>query len=153
SVLQDFEISFLSRWADVTIGQFKIPVSWEGYNSSAKLLTPERAVVSNTYGDKRDLGLKITKFEKKWGYYVGLFNGAGKNALDSNYQKDIAIRAEAYPMPGMTIAGVTYDSISGRKLAGTKDRWEADFRYETGPYLVQSEYIRARDVGAGGAAT
>ena len=145
SVLQDFYITALNKNIDVSIGQFKIPVSWEGYNSSAKLMLPERALVSTTFGDKRDLGIRLAKTFKKWSYSAGVFNGQGANNLDTNVQKDVALRVEAYPVEGLTIAAVAYDSIGIRNRAGTKDRWEADVRYDHGPYLVQAEYIRARD--------
>lgn len=147
SVMQDFFITAITKYADASIGQFKIPVSWEGYNSSSKIIMPERAIVSGQFGDKRDLGIRIAKTFPKWGYSFGLFNGAGLNNLDGDNQKDIALRLEAYPIKGLTIAGVTYDSLFKRELPGTKDRWEADVRYEGGPYLVQLEYIRARDGG------
>lgn len=146
SMLQDFYITFLTPYMDVSLGQFKIPVSWEGYNSSGKLLFPERALVSNQFGDKRDGGLRLWKTFPMWGYSAGVFNGAGSDALDNNNQKDVALRLEAYPVKGLTIAGVTYDSLGYRRRAGTKDRWEGDVRYEDGPYLVQAEYIRSRDV-------
>jgi hypothetical protein len=146
SPLQDLAITFLSKNVDVTIGQFKIPVSWEGLNSSAKIIMPERAIISTLFGDKRDAGIKLTKQFTKWGYYAGIFNGPGLNNLDNNNQKDVALRLEAFPIKGMTIAGVTYDSIGYRQRKGTKDRWEADVRYETGPFLIQAEYIEARDV-------
>ncbi len=146
SALQDFYITFLSKNADVSIGQFKIPVSWEGLNSSAKILMPERALVSTLYGDKRDLGIRIAKQFDKFGYHAGIYNGQGLNNLDTNNQKDGALRLEVYPVKGMTIAGVAYDSLGYRTRAGTKDRWEGDFRYETGPFLVQAEFIEARDV-------
>jgi hypothetical protein len=152
SALQDFYITFLSEWIDVSVGQFKIPVSWEGYNSSAKIIMPERAPVSVLFGDKRDLGLRLAKTFPKWGYSAGVFNGPGLNNTDTNNQKDAALRLEAYPIKGLTIAGVTYDSIGYRHRAGTKDRWEGDVRYEAGPYLVQAEYIRGRDVSKDDAA-
>jgi len=147
SVLQDFFITYTNKYADASIGQFKIPVSWEGYNSSSKLILPERAIVSSAFGDKRDLGVRIAKMFPKWGYSFGLFNGAGLNNLDDNNQKDISLRLEVYPIKGLTIGGVTYDSLFQRELASSKDRWEGDVRYEQGPYLVQAEYIRARDGG------
>jgi len=150
SVLQDFSITYSSQYADVTAGQFKIPVSWEGYNSSSKLLFNERAVVSHTFGDKRDIGVKVTKKFPTWSYYAGVFNGAGLNHRDNNDGKDLAVRLEVYPVPGLTIAGVTYDQIGDRDLAGTKDRWEGDVRYESGPLLLQSEFIRGRDGQGGG---
>jgi len=153
SALQDFYITGLCKFGELSIGQFKIPISWEGYNSSAKLILPERAPISARFGDKRDLGLRLTKKFSKWMYSAGVFNGPGLNNLDNNNQKDIALRLEAYPMPGLTIAGVTYDSVGYRTRAGTKDRWEGDVRYERGPYLVQAEYIRARDVAQNDADT
>jgi hypothetical protein len=146
SVLQDFYITFLSPYIDVSLGQFKIPVSWEGYNSSSKIIMPERAFASVQYGDRRDLGMRLAKSFGRWGYSAGVFNGPGLNNLDNNNQKDVALRLEAYPIKGLTLAGVTYDSIGYRQRAGTKDRWEGDVRYEGGPYLVQAEYIRSRDV-------
>ena len=146
SALQDFYITFLSPYIDVSLGQFKIPVSWEGYNPSSRVIMPERAFVSVQYGDRRDLGMRLAKTFEKWGYSAGVFNGPGLNNLDNNNQKDVALRLEAYPIKGLTIAGVTYDSVGYRQRAGTKDRWEGDVRYEGGPYLVQAEYIRSRDV-------
>jgi hypothetical protein len=151
STLQDLYITFQSSYADVSIGQFKIPVSWEGFNSSSRLILPERAFVSNLLGDKRDLGVRVEKTFSKFGYVAGVFNGAGLDNFDNNNQKDLSLRLEVYPVKGMTIAGVTYDSVGYRKRAGTKDRWEADFRYETGPFLIQAEYIRAVDVTRAGA--
>jgi hypothetical protein len=151
STLQDFFITFQSTYADVSIGQFKIPVSWEGYNSSAKIILPERAFVSTVLGDKRDVGIRIDKTFAKVGYSAGIFNGAGQDNFDNNNQKDVALRFEVYPVKGMTIAGMTYDSIGYRKRAGTKDRWEGDFRYESGPFLIQAEFIRAVDITRSGA--
>ncbi len=153
AAMQDFEITHLSDWGDITIGQFKIPVSWEGLNSSAKIVFPERDFVSQKFGDKRDLGIKVTKAFKLWSYFVGIYNGQGSNTRDANNQKDVAIRLEAYPVKGLTLAATAYDSIGYRSRAGTKDRWEADVRYEGAGVLVQGEFIRARDVGATGAVT
>jgi hypothetical protein len=150
SVLQDFYITYLTEWADISIGQFKIPVSWEGYNSSAKLVFPERALGSNRYGDLRDVGIRVEKTKEKWGYSLGLFNGQLANNFDNNNQKDIGLRLEAYPIKGLTLAGMVYDSIGLRNRIGTKDRWEGDVRYDNGTILVQAEYIYAQDVVAMG---
>jgi len=152
SVLQDFYVTYLTPWADVSIGQFKIPVSWEGYNSSSKLLFPERAAVSRTFGDKRDLGLRVTKtFNDKVMYSAGVFNGAGLNNADTNNGKDLGLRLEYYPVKGATVAGVGYMSVGDRDEPGAKDRYELDGRYEVGAILIQAEALRARDVGAAGA--
>lgn len=148
SPLQDMAITFLSSSADVTVGQFKIPVSWEGLNASARTVLPERAPGSNLFGDRRDIGLKIAKTFPRWSYHAGVYNGTGSNVLDNNVQKDVALRLEAYPIKGLTIAGVAYDSVGIRHRRGTKDRWEADLRYEANNLLVQAEFIEAREVRA-----
>jgi len=150
SVFQDVFVTLLSPWADVSIGQFKIPVSWEGYNSSSKLILPERSLVASAYGDRRDVGLRVAKSFKGWSYSLGVFNGATSNNLDTNNAKDVALRLEAYPIDGLTLAAVGYASIGERLSPGTRDRWELDARYERGPLLFQSEYIHARDGGGPG---
>jgi Phosphate-selective porin O and P len=152
SVFQDFFITYQVPYLDVSIGQFKIPVSWEGYNSSSKLLFAERALVSKDFGDKRDLGIRLAKIFKYIGYSAGIFNGATLNNLDTNNAKDGALRLEVYPVQGLVLAGVLYGSIGQRGAPGTKDRYEADVRFERGPFLFQTEYIRAHDVGTSGTA-
>lgn len=151
SVLQDFFITYQSPYVDVSIGQFKIPVSWEGYNSSSRLLFPERALVSREFGDRRDLGLRLAKSFRYFGYSAGVFNGAALNNLDTNNDKDLALRLEAYPIEGLVIGGVVYASV-GARTSNVKDRYEGDLRFERGPFLFQAEYIRAHDVGNAGPA-
>jgi len=150
SVFQDFFVTFLSPYADVSFGQFKIPVSWEAYNSTSKLILPERPMVSALYGDKRDVGIRVTKTFKYWGYSAGVFNGNLLNAADNNNSKDVALRLEGYPIEGLMLGGVAYASVGERLAPTTRDRFEVDARYERGPFLVQAEYINAHDGGGPG---
>lgn len=152
SVMQDLHLTVTTPYVDVTAGQFKIPVSWEGYHSSAKLLFAERALVSKEFGDKRDLGLRLSKVFKYVGYAAGIFNGAGLNNLDIDNDKDVALRLEGYPIEGLVVAGVAYGTLGERK-ANVKDRYEADVRYQNGPFLLQGEYIFAHDLGKSAPAT
>jgi phosphate-selective porin O/P len=146
TILQDFMVSFMSEYADLTVGQFKIPISYEGYNGSSKLLFPERAVVSRRFGDQRDLGIKLDKKLGKHFYYqAGVFNGEGQNKLDSNTQKDLALRLEVYPIDGIMIGGAGYMGATRRDSSPTKDRVEADFRLDLGNVLLQAEYIHGWD--------
>jgi hypothetical protein len=145
-ILGDFFITIMSDYADVSVGQFKIPVSYEGYNSSSKLLFPERAVVSRAYGDARDIGLRIDKKLGKHFYYqASVFNGEGQNKLDTNKQKDLAGRIEIYPVDGITVGLVGYTGITHRNSSPTKDRLEADFKLELANVLLQAEYIHGWD--------
>jgi hypothetical protein len=145
SILQDVALTWTNDFADVSIGQFKIPVSLEGAGSASKLYFPERALVSRLYGDRRDLGLKADKKFDMFGYTLGVYNGEGQNKLDSNDQKDVALRLEVYPVKGLTIAGVGYVAVGDRDLPGTKDRVEGDVKYEANDILLQAEYIRGWD--------
>jgi hypothetical protein len=144
-ILQDVFVTYLSDYADVSMGQFKIPVGWESYNSTAKTLFPERSIVSVAFADRRDIGLRIAKTFDMIGYSAGFFNGAGQNALDSNKSKDGALRLELYPVKGMTIAGVVYGTLWDTTDLGARRRYEGDLRYENGPFLFQGEYFNARD--------
>ncbi len=87
--------------------------------------------------------------EKKIGdhfyYFAGLYNGAGQNRADTNNQKDVALRLEAYPIDGITIGAVGYVGVGERDEPGTKDRLEGDVRVELGDALLQAEYIRGWD--------
>lgn len=154
TILQDYGLTFMSDYADVTVGQFKIPVSYEGSNSASKLLFPERAVVSRAYGDQRDMGIKIDKKLGKHFYYqAAVFNGEGQNKLDTNKQKDVAARLEVYPVDGITVGLVGYTGVSHRDSSPTKDRLEADFKLDLAHVLIQAEYIHGWDGATGNAAT
>jgi hypothetical protein len=151
AALQDLLITFQSEYADVSVGQFKNPVSLEGSGSASKLLFPERALVagnrSGGYGDRRDLGIKV---EKKLGdhfyYLAGVYNGTGLNRVDEDNEKDIALRLEVYPVAGATIGGVGYTTVGKRNGAGAiRDRVEGDLRYDANDVFFQAEYIHAWD--------
>jgi hypothetical protein len=145
SVLQDFFITFMSEYADVSLGQFKIPVSLEGYGSSSKLLLPDRSRVSRRYGDRRDLGIRV---EKKLGqhfyYYAGVFNGFSLNQTDDDNEKDVSLRLEAYPLPGFTLGVVGYTTL-GERDGNSRDNLELDLRYDANDFLLQAEYIHGWD--------
>jgi hypothetical protein len=146
SILQDYNITFMSDYADVSLGQFKIPVSFEGYQGSSKIIFPERSIVSRRYGDLRDIGIKVEKkLGKNFYYFAGLFNGEGQNKLDSNAQKDAALRLEVYPIDGITVGAVGYAGIHNRTTSPTKDRLEGDFKLDLANLLIQAEYIHGWD--------
>jgi len=145
-ILQDFWISVLTDYADIAVGQFKIPVSWEGVNSSGALLFAERSLVSSAFGDKRDLGVRIDKRFKYVYYNLSLFNGAGANTYEFDHRKDLAARIEITPLPWLMFGGVAYATLRpAGKDDNAKERYEADVRLDTHGFLFQAEYIRARD--------
>jgi hypothetical protein len=145
TILQDVFITFTTDYVDVSVGQFKIPVSMDGYSSSSKLLFPERAPVSRAFGDRRDIGIRLEKkLGDYFGYTAGVFNGSGQNVPDSDTEKDLALRLEGYPIKGATIAGVGYATVGKRKKA-SKDRLELDLKYDAHSVYAMAEFIRGWD--------
>jgi hypothetical protein len=145
SMLQDFWIGLTTPYADVSIGQFKTPISWEGFNSSSVLLFSERALASRTLGDRRDLGIKVEKRFRYVSYFAGLFNGEGANNTDLDNAKDLALRIEVTPLPWLMIGGMAYGTLRDRwSEPGIRDVFEADIRIDFRPILFQAEYLRSR---------
>jgi len=151
SMLQDYFITLQSEYVDFSMGQFKIPLSLEGVTSSSKTVLPERSIASRAYGDRREIGLR---FEKKigdyFGYHAGIYHGSGQNRPDNDVDKDAALRLEAYPIEGVTLAAVGYTTIGDREDS-SRDRIEFDARYDANAILVQGEYVRGWDAAGGGA--
>ncbi len=152
SPLQDVWITYSTEYADVVAGQFKIPIGLESLQSSARLLFPERNKVDREYGDRRDIGIKIEKkIADVFYYYVGIFNGngqntfniAGNNAYDSDRAKDLGIRLEAYPIPGLTIGGAAYGTVGAGPKDTVRNRVEGDLRLDISALVVQGSYIHA----------
>jgi len=171
SALQDFYVGVSTDVADISIGQFKIPVSYEGFHSSGEIMLSERSLfsrglgsitsggdsykthfgelglVTTAFGDKRDLGIKVEKRIGPMYYYIGLFNGQGTNNLDVNNQKDLAMRIEVFPVKGLMLGAMSYFTLREgfKALPKAKDRFEFDVRLDYKPLLFLAEYLYARD--------
>ncbi len=151
TVLSDVYVTYSFDWLDVQFGQYRIPISWEGYNGSSKLMFPERSTVARFFGDTRDLGAKVGKSTKliNWGLF--LFDGSGTGFYNESptapakYQKEFMARFELYPLEGLMLAVADWNSVIDRYAAGTRDRVEFDARYEAHNVLFQSEFIRGWD--------
>lgn len=148
TIMKDAFVTVASEYVDASLGQFKIPVSYEASGSPGESLLPEFALVAKQYGDKRDIGVRL---EKKFGYvgYVAeIVNGQGQNKLDTNNDKDLALRLEVYPIKWITVAGVIYNTVGDRADASAKERYEGDLKLTPGAAVILSEFIHARDFDA-----
>lgn len=149
---------------NMTLGQFKVPLSRENLMSSAKLETIYRSqavealtsrgrdVLGNNNG--RDIGLAFSgrlapgKDDYLFDYSLGIFNGAGINTSDKNEQKDIAARLIYHPCKKFEIGG---SYLNGRGNWGTpatnknRDRFGLDFNYQSKPLNITGEYISGKD--------
>lgn len=137
AMLNDFVISFKSEYTDLSVGQFKNGVSYEGFHSSSELILPERSPVARAFGDKRDIGLSLSKEFDYFNYFVAVLNGAGANLRDNNNQKDLAARVELLPVDGLLVGLVGYTSIGERDEPTTTDLFEVDLRLDMANVMVQ----------------
>jgi hypothetical protein len=145
SIVQDVEITYRTPFADVSVGQFKTPISLESQRGSNNLLLAERSDVSLRYGEKRELALKVEKRFEYFYYMAGVYNGGGQNRPDNDEDKDLALRLEVTPIKQLMIGGVGYASVGKRESANTRDRVEGDLQISVGDFLFTGEYIHAWD--------
>ena len=78
---------------DVKVGQFKEPFLYEETSSTLWRDFAEKSIATRL-APSRDIGIQFSGklFEKCLGYELACFNGAGKNASDTNDDKDWAAR-------------------------------------------------------------
>jgi len=151
-VLLDAQVNYaLSETARLSVGQFKIPFSYENLVSSTELDTINRAQVveklvpGRDIGSQgRDLGLLFTGSEERLDYAFGVFNGAGINAADDNDQKDLAARLVFHPDKALAVGASWYDGRAGA-AGSTRDRIGGEVSYREGPWTVRGEYVAGKD--------
>lgn len=155
-ILQDafITLSYFKRM-NINVGQFKIPLSLEGLQSSAGLDT-ERALFASdrarggTYGDIRDIGVMLYgPLTKRIDYQVGLFNGSGENQndVDKNDQKAVAGRLIVRPsfLEGLQVGGSGVWGNGEGADRPCRDRLGAEMLFVRGPLTLKSEYMTGKD--------
>ena len=143
NITKDAFITFsYVKYADFQFGQFKFPQGLEGRWSSGDLDFAERAVVSSSFGDKRDYAVQIGNSQVPLGpvkldYALALVNGAGQNTADNNQHKDFAGRGGFQTGP----VWIGANGYLGTEPSGERDRSGTEFRFVQGPWKVQMEYL------------
>src|SRR5215510_2643919 len=140
----------------VNVGQFKLPLSLEGYQGSAGLDTVERALFlsdgarGGRLGDAWDLGMLVNgALTSNVDYYLGVYNGVGENQndVDKNNQKVVSGRLAMRPpfIKGLQIGGSGAWSNGGRADNPRHDRFGGDVLFTRGPFKFKSEVMTAKD--------
>ncbi len=149
--LQNAFLTFdLAKKLQLNAGQFKLPLSLEGLQSSGKLDTVERALFlsdrarGGNYGDVRDIGLMILGAAgPQVDFQAGIFNGLAEsqNELDRNNQKAFAGRLVGRPVGDLQLG------LSGARGNGAlrRDRLEAELQFVRGPLRLKSEFVTGHD--------
>ena len=155
-ILQDafITLSYFKR-ANINAGQFKIPLSLEGLQSSGQLDT-ERALFASdrarggTFGDIRDIGIMLYgPLSKEVDYQIGVFNGSGEsqNDLDKNDQKAVAGRLVVRPsfIRGLQLGGSGVWGNGQRADRPRRDRLGAESMFVRGPITLKGELMTGSD--------
>jgi len=155
-ILQDgfITLSYFKR-ANINAGQFKIPLSLEGLQSSGQLDT-ERALFASdrarggTFGDIRDVGIMLYgPLSKEVDYQIGVFNGSGEsqNDLDKNDQKAVAGRLVVRPsfIRGLQLGGSGVWGNGQRADRPRRDRLGAESMFVRGPFTLKGELMTGSD--------
>lgn len=155
-ILQDafITLSYLKR-VNINVGQFKVPLSLEGLQSSGQLDT-ERALFASdrarggNYGDVRDVGVMLYgPLSKEVDYQIGVFNGSGEsqNDLDKNDQKAVAGRLVVRPpfIRGLQLGGSGVWGNGQRADRPRRDRLGAESLFVRGPMTLKGELMTGSD--------
>ena len=143
--LQDIGVAFsITHELEIISGQFKIPTTAEGLDSSGELMFPERAYVARKYGDKREPGAMLTYKESNWKATAMISNGQSTNTDDINNKKDLHARLDFSPTKEIKLGAFT---TAGDFNYGTKGRWGLNGRLFISDLTVELEGVKANDVG------
>jgi phosphate-selective porin O/P len=153
-LLQNAVISFdYIPKVQVSVGQFKLPLSLEGRQSSGQLETVERALFlsdrarGGAYGDVRDIGLLLRGgLGSRIDIQAGLFNGVAEtqNDVDRNDQKALAGSLTTRPWDDLQVGGSGAWSPGGRDRA-RRDRLGADLQLTRGRFVLKTEWMAGHD--------
>lgn len=156
-MLQEAFISYeLKPNMRLWVGQFKLPLSMEGLQSSGALDTIERAMFASdrgrggSYGDIRDLGAMLSgTLHKQIDYQIGMFNGSGEsqNDVDKGDQKAVIGRLVFRPaaVRGLQFGGSGAWGRGVRAENPRHDRLGAEVRYSRDKFTFKSEVMRGAD--------
>jgi phosphate-selective porin len=156
-ILQDayITLSYYKRM-NINVGQFKMPLSLEGLQSSAALDTVERTLFASdrarggNLGDIRDLGIMAYgPLNSEVDYQVGFFNGGGENQndVDKNDQKAVAGRLVIHPefLKGLRIGGSGLWGNGQRADRPRRDRLGGEFLFVRRGVTLKSELMTGKD--------
>ena len=154
-IVQDVFLTLtLSKHVNVNAGQFKVPLSLEGLESSAALDTERALFISDrarggAYGDIRNIGvMAFGPLASRLDYQIGIFDGSGDTPDDvTNYdRRAVAARVTYRPrvVPGLQI-GTSRVRGTAASLAARRNRLGAEALYVKGPLTVKTEYMTGQD--------
>ncbi len=145
-ILQDAYVGAMVPYHEVRLGQFKLPITMEGYGSSSKLDFAERSIMGRTFGDQRDIGVMVLSDGLPYvEYEAAIVNGTGKNVYDNSPHKAGVARLVVKPYPGIAVGGSGEAAQLYDPSAGTtrhQNRAGAEAALEMYGVSLKAEYMK-----------
>lgn len=145
-------------FANVTLGQFKVPYGYEQLLSDLKLVTVERSLPNDLLTLPRQVGAMVSGavLSKRLTYAIAIGNGNGANtSVNDNEQFDVIGRVAGTLFTQGSVkltAGVNgYTSYDTGAFTGYRTGRGADLQFYADRFEFNAEYLRTefdRDVGA-----
>ena len=152
-ILQNALVTFdVGPRAQVSVGQFKLPLGYEGRQPSGRLDTVERALFASDrargggLADVRDIGLLARWADGPVEVQGGVFNGIAEsqNDVDRNDQKALAGSLAWRPWQGLHLgASAAWGNGGGERPR--RDRAGAEVELLRGRLTARSEVMAGRD--------
>ena len=143
------------EFAQIRVGQFKIPFGFEQLASDPRLASIERTLVNDRLTAGRQIGLQLggDLFDKKTSYATGLFNGTGLNtSANDNDQFLWAGRISVTGWQGNVLGHATKWNVGANALT-TRDsnlpNQPAEFRLDLVPGGTVDNIFAGRRRAAG----
>lgn len=147
-ILQDAWVGVRIPYHEIRMGQFKIPLTMEGYGSSSKLDFAERAMVTRFLGDVRDLGIGVFSRDVPFvEYQLAVVNGTGKNLTATSTHKSGVGRLVVKPVKGVSFGGSgafgsVWDNTNRTYLL--QNRAGAELNVQLFGIIARGEYVAGR---------
>ena len=100
--------------ATLRIGQYKVPFGLQELTSDTRQEFVDRSIANAKFAVSRDIGLMLygSAWEKKFGYQVGVFNGAGQNNPQEDHGMLYGARVWVDPLGEYKLAESANDDSS-----------------------------------------
>ena len=129
---------------ELWVGQQKPPITEEGYRRVSSIDLIERSMLARAFGEFRDQGIMLKDSYAYLDYYVGVFNGSGRNKSDDNDEKNGVMRLVFKPLAEWKL-GVSSQKGSYGQDEETRDRIGADTQIDLGSFSFKTEYMYGKD--------
>ncbi len=142
------------KWARISVGAFKNPISLEENTACHGLYTVKRSkVVTELVNPDRDLGVMVSGGTDSTfiRYYLAVQNGTGLGKFDDSGAKDYAARIVFQPFSFLHFGGSYRYGKHESPLVGepeeSKLRIGGELEVKYRDFLMQGEYMYAEDQG------